>query len=178
MPRKPKRPCSYPGCPRLVEGQYCEEHKKLTDAQYNKYSRDNFSKSFYKTPEWLFVRKRQLAEHPFCEECLKKGQAVRAVIVDHIRPIKQGGQPFAPSNLQSLCWSCHSRKSAEEGSRWRTSPARADPLGGGGIKSPGLPPHTAGPHSRAKNRIFKNQRGKSTFVGYPTKVGAGKTAAF
>ena len=73
MPRKPKRPCSYPGCPRLVEGQYCEEHKKLTDAQYNKYSRDNFSKSFYKTPEWLFVRKRQLAEHPFCEECLKKG---------------------------------------------------------------------------------------------------------
>lgn len=29
MPRKPKRPCSYPGCPKLVDGQYCEEHQKL-----------------------------------------------------------------------------------------------------------------------------------------------------
>ena len=50
--------------------------------------------------------------------------------------------------------------------------------GGGGIKSPGLPLHTAGPHSHAKNRIFKNQRGKTTFGGYPTKVGVGKTARF
>ena len=37
---------------------------------------------------------------------------------------------------------------------------------------------TAGPHPHAKNRIFKNQRGKTTFGGYPTKVGAGKTARF
>jgi len=118
MPRKPKRPCSYPGCPKLVDGQYCEEHKKLTDAQYNKYGRDDFTKSFYKTKEWLFVRKRQLTEHPFCEECLKQGKRTRATMVDHIQPIKQGGQPFAPSNLQSLCWSCHSRKSVEEGSRF------------------------------------------------------------
>ena len=47
MPRKPKRPCSYPGCPKLVEGQYCDKHKKLTDSQYNKYGRDEFTKSFY-----------------------------------------------------------------------------------------------------------------------------------
>ena len=59
-----------------------------------------------------------------------------------------------------------------------TTPQELTRSGGGGIKSPGLPPHTAGPHSRAKNRIFKNQRGKSTFRGYPTKVGAGKTARF
>ena len=52
MPMKPKRPCSYPGCPKLVDGQYCEEHKKHVDKQYNKYGRDNFTKSFYKTPEW------------------------------------------------------------------------------------------------------------------------------
>lgn len=125
MPRKPKRPCSYPGCPKLVDRQYCEEHKKLTDAQYNKYGRDDFTKSFYKTKEWLFVRKRQLTEHPFCEECLKQGKRTKATMVDHIQPIKQGGQPFAPSNLQSLCWSCHSTKSAREGSRWG-KPTRKD----------------------------------------------------
>ena len=26
MPRKPRRPCSYPGCPELVEGRLCIEH--------------------------------------------------------------------------------------------------------------------------------------------------------
>ena len=29
MPRKPKRPCSYPGCPKLTDGRFCEEHQKL-----------------------------------------------------------------------------------------------------------------------------------------------------
>ena len=94
MPRKPKRPCSYPGCPKLVEGQYCDEHKRLTDKQYNQYGRDEFTKNFYKTPEWRTARKQQLNSYPFC------------------------GDKFAPSNLQSLCWSCHSRKSVEEGSRF------------------------------------------------------------
>lgn len=126
MPRKPKRPCSYPGCPKLVDGQYCEEHEKLVTTQYNKYGRDNFTKSFYKTPAWIVARKKQLQEHPFCEECLKSGKRVKAKMVDHITPIKDGGQPFAPSNLQSLCWECHSRKSAEEGSRWGRRPHKYD----------------------------------------------------
>ena len=122
MPRKPKRPCSYPGCPRLIDGRYCEEHKKLTDAQYNKYGRDDFTKNFYKTQEWRHARRQQLNRQPFCVECLKRGITSRATMVDHIDPIKQGGDKFAPTNLQSLCWSCHSRKSAEEGSRWNSTP--------------------------------------------------------
>lgn len=118
MPKKPKRPCSYPGCPRLTDGQYCDEHKRQRDREYNRYGRDDFTKNFYNTAEWRFFRKRQLAERPLCEECLKAGRRTKATMVDHIVPIKQGGEKFAPSNLQSLCWSCHSRKSAEEGSRW------------------------------------------------------------
>ena len=46
----------------------------------------------------------------------------RIPMVDHIIPIKQGGAKYDQSNLQSLCWACHSRKSAEEGSRWNTKP--------------------------------------------------------
>ena len=72
MPRKPKRPCSYPGCPKLVDGQYCEEHKRLVDKQYNEYGRDNFTNNFYKTPEWLHARKQQLNQHPFCAESVPK----------------------------------------------------------------------------------------------------------
>lgn len=122
MPRKPKRPCSYPSCPRLVEGRYCEEHQRLVDKQYNQYARDNFSKSFYKSPEWIRARKLQLQSHPLCAECLKNGKYTKATMVDHIVPIKQGGSKFDSENLQSLCWACHSRKSAEEGSRWNSKP--------------------------------------------------------
>ena len=30
MPRKPKRPCSHPGCPELVDGRFCKKHEKNT----------------------------------------------------------------------------------------------------------------------------------------------------
>jgi 5-methylcytosine-specific restriction protein A len=118
MPYKPKRPCGYPGCSRLVTGSYCEEHQKLVTAQYNKYGRDDFTKNFYNTPEWRYARKQQLEQHPLCEECLKRGIHTKATMVDHIVPIKQGGDKYDPCNLQSLCWNCHSRKSVEEGSRF------------------------------------------------------------
>lgn len=29
MPRKALKPCKHPGCPRLTEGAYCDEHKPL-----------------------------------------------------------------------------------------------------------------------------------------------------
>ena len=122
MPRKPKRPCAYPGCPELVDGGYCEKHKKLVTEQYNKYGRDDFTKNFYKSPAWIICRKKHLEEQPFCVECLKKGKTVKATMVDHIVPIKDGGSRYDNSNLQSLCWSCHSRKSVEEGSRFGTRP--------------------------------------------------------
>ena len=39
IPRKPKRPSAYPGCPNLTDGTYCAEHKKYTQLQYSKYER-------------------------------------------------------------------------------------------------------------------------------------------
>ena len=40
-----------------------------------------------------------------------------ARVVDHITPIKDGGERFCWSNLQPLCISCHNRKTAKETSR-------------------------------------------------------------
>ena len=40
MPRKPKHPCSYPGCPKLTDKRFCEEHEKLSNSNYEKYGRD------------------------------------------------------------------------------------------------------------------------------------------
>ena len=118
MPNKPKKPCGYPGCPKLTNGQYCEDHKRLRDKEYNQYERDDFSATFYKTAVWRTIRRRHLYNHPFCEECLKNGKRTAAVIVDHIIPIKQGGAKYSENNLQSLCQSCHSSKSVREGSRF------------------------------------------------------------
>ena len=38
LPRKPQRPCRYPGCGRLSDEPYCEEHRKAVRVEYNRYS--------------------------------------------------------------------------------------------------------------------------------------------
>ncbi len=119
MPRKPLKPCRYPNCPKLTDSQYCDEHKRIIDSNYNKYERDNVSQKFYQSAEWRAVRKQKLNLNPLCEECERKGKLVKATMVDHIKPIKQGGGALDLNNLQSLCWHCHSSKSAKEGSRWK-----------------------------------------------------------
>lgn len=118
MPMKPKKPCRYAGCPELINESYCEEHKKLITKQYNQYWRDKKSQKFYQSQEWKTLRKKKLRINPLCEECYRNGKITKATIADHITPIKQGGTALDITNLQSLCWSCHSRKSVEEGSRW------------------------------------------------------------
>ena len=118
MPRKPLRPCGYSGCPNLTEGTYCAEHKKLTDKQYNRFQRDKVVESIYNSREWKELRRKKLGINPICECCFEKGRIIKATMVDHIVPIKQGGAAFDMNNLQSLCQSCHSSKSAKEGSSW------------------------------------------------------------
>ena len=118
MPRKPKKPCRYPNCPELTENTYCEKHRQEMEKQYNKYKRDRGAQKFYQSKEWKAVRRVKLNNNPLCEECMRQGKYVRATMVDHIVPIKQGGKALDIQNLQSLCNSCHSKKSIEEGSRF------------------------------------------------------------
>ena len=118
MPYSPKKPCRHPGCPELTHDTFCDKHRREDNRIYNQYKRDVLSKTFYKTSQWLKVRKIKLQQSPICEECKKNGTIVVGKIVDHIVPIKQGGEPYDMDNLQTLCWSCHSRKSIQEGSRF------------------------------------------------------------
>ena len=118
MPYKPKKPCAYPGCPKLTNGKYCEEHKKMMDKQYDQYMRSRPAYDFYHSKEWRKKRENYLIEHPFCVECWKQGRLTKAVVVDHIQPISMGGALLDDENLQALCPSCHTRKSILEGSRF------------------------------------------------------------
>ena len=116
MPIKPKRPCSYPSCPKLSDGRYCEEHQKLTDKQYNKYQRDpNHNKRYGRT--WKRIRDRYIKANPLCEECTRTGKLTPAEEVHHIKPLSKSGSNDT-DNLMSLCSSCHSTITAREGDRW------------------------------------------------------------
>jgi 5-methylcytosine-specific restriction endonuclease McrA len=46
--------------------------------------------------------------------------------VDHIIPVSEGGHPFDPANLQTLCTDCHKHKTARENSERGTTPSRED----------------------------------------------------
>lgn len=116
MPRKPKCPCGYPGCPVLTDSRYCVLHQKEMDARYEKYERDPATRKRYGRT-WKRVRDQYIAAHPLCEECQKHGKLVPAEEVHHIKPLSKGGT-HASSNLMSLCTSCHSSITAREGGRW------------------------------------------------------------
>lgn len=120
MPQKPKRPCSYSGCPELVESghRYCEEHEKLVAKQYEKYGRDSETRKRYGRA-WKRIRDSYAATHPLCEQCLKEGRYTKVEQVHHIKPLAEGGT-HARENLMSLCSACHARIHAERGDRWRS----------------------------------------------------------
>lgn len=112
MALKPLRPCRHPGCCILVPDGYCAAHKP-------KDRRSAEAKSWhwmYLTPEWLDdLRPSQLLKEPFCRECAQRGIRTRATDVDHIEPHKGDWAKFTDRrNLQSLCHSCHSRKTMAE----------------------------------------------------------------
>ena len=50
----------------------------------------------------------------------------RSLEVDHITPIADGGHPFDPGNLQTLCSECHKSKTATENSERSQTPSRGD----------------------------------------------------
>lgn len=117
MGDKPLRPCRYPGCCILTRDAYCAAHQPAMKKQAD--SRSEQSKTWrwmYKTDAWTKrLRPNQLAREPWCAECDKIGLRVRATDVDHI--VDHKGNPelfYDPGNLQSLCHSCHSRKTIED----------------------------------------------------------------
>ena len=118
MPTKPKRPCSYPGCPKLTAGRFCEEHTKLEARRYEQNCRDpSATRKGWYGKAWRQIRSRYIAAHPLCEECMKAGRYTPAQVVHHILPLRDGGTS-AEENLMALCPSCHGKIHAERGDRW------------------------------------------------------------
>lgn len=116
MPKTPRRPCGFPGCPNLTDGRFCEAHAKQENRRYERYQRDPATKRRYGRA-WQRIRDRYAAAHPFCEECYKRGVLTPTEEIHHIKPLAHGGT-HAEDNLMALCKPCHSRITVEMGDRW------------------------------------------------------------
>jgi hypothetical protein len=68
----------------------------------------------YDLAVWHDLRAVQLSDEPLCRHCKALGIIALATDVDHIVPIAEGGEQLDQSNLQSLCHSCHARKTRAE----------------------------------------------------------------
>lgn len=103
MPRRPKRPCRHPGCAKLSDGVYCEEHRK-------QYARDSAAARGY-DKRWQRARARFLKQNPLCAECLRNHRTTPATVVDHIIPHRGNQRLFwDQTNWQPLCKKCHDHK--------------------------------------------------------------------
>jgi len=101
----PTRLCLTPRCPdpAIYRGR-CTRHARQREHQ----THNTRGKKIYNTKRWQVLRRSVLFNHPLCE-C-----GAIATDVDHINPIEHGGDPWARSNLQSLCHRCHSMKTRSE----------------------------------------------------------------
>lgn len=107
MPTAPLKPCSYPGCSELVQRGRCARHP-YEDAH------DPDSQRLYSTARWKRRRAAQLRKQPWCEECQRSDVWTPATDADHIVPHRGDERLFFTGALQSLCHTCHSKKTATE----------------------------------------------------------------
>ena len=115
MPYSPRPGCKYPLCPNRAEqsSSYCKKHKQPASQQeIYRHSHDN---KVYGNTVWRRLRRIKLNANPLCEICLSRGIVVQASQVDHIKPVKDYPElKLVYENLQSLCETCHSKKTREE----------------------------------------------------------------
>ena len=108
---KPLRKCARPGCRMLTSESYCPAHKpkalrKESAAWHYLYTDPRYG--------WRNRRQDQLLAEPWCRVCAANGIRTRATDVDHVVPHRGNVELFLKGDLQSLCHSCHSRKTMEE----------------------------------------------------------------
>lgn len=109
---KPLRRCLQPGCRMLTADGYCPAHKR----QWSGRKESASWHYLYTTPRyhWAERRRDQLVREPWCRECARHGLRIPATDVDHVVPHRGDVELFCHGALQSLCHSCHSRKTLAE----------------------------------------------------------------
>lgn len=112
-PQRAKRPCKVSSCKDFaVNGGYCDQHQERIRKKDRE--RGTAHQRGYDA-EWEKERTKYLEEHPLCVDHKRRGFIEVATVVDHIIPHKGDKVLFwDKNNWQSLCESCHNRKTATE----------------------------------------------------------------
>ena len=104
---------------RIVKKRRWWDKKAKTGNQIGRKERS----PLYNTNNWLKTKEAVLIRDNYlCQECLRKNIYTQLCVrkydhaVDHIKPVRQGGNFFDMDNLESLCAPCHNSKSGKE--RW------------------------------------------------------------
>ena len=87
--------------------------KRPKEYKTGSWSKTDNSK-LYQSRKWRRFRKWFFQHYPLCAECLRNGVVKEGRDVDHIQPIRLGGEIYDLDNLQTLCKSGHNRKSGRE----------------------------------------------------------------
>lgn len=116
MPVSAPRPCCAKGCKAYaVADGYCAAHEKpKRDHRRYDNERGTSHERGYDS-QWRKARAGYLRSHPLCVTCDRGGLITPATVVDHVVPHKGDKVLFwDKNNWQSLCKTCHDRKTATE----------------------------------------------------------------
>ena len=115
MPYRAKHQCNYPGCKKLTNQTYCEEHRKVKESDKDRYRKNSTERGYNSV--WRKNRKQFLKEHPLCDMCYKERRLVPATVVHHIIDHKGDQKLFwdSENNWQPLCKRCHDSIKHSEG---------------------------------------------------------------
>ena len=117
MPRQAARGCLEPGCPELTtKGNRCVYHARLAQKKLDLRRGSAAARGY--GARWRRLRAMYLRANPRCVDPYELHETMTlADVVDHKVPRGSGGTDDW-KNLQSLCASCHNRKTALEDGRW------------------------------------------------------------
>ncbi|CAH7477098.1 putative enzyme [Vibrio chagasii] len=122
--------CVAPSCNEIIRdgsGSRCPAHTTSQSRHKARQKRTNELRNaahglkhhkIYDTARWkrLSIKKRTI--DPFCEDCWDNGTEKQADLVDHIVEISDDiEKAYLYTNLRSLCYGCHARKTADEQQR-------------------------------------------------------------
>ena len=112
MPISAPKPCTAPGCGKLVRdwSGRCEAHQKPVWSKRVDAPKRTTGRKLQAMRAQLF------RANPLCVACEAQGRVTAATQRDHIIPLSEGGADD-DGNTQALCEACHEIKSKAEAAR-------------------------------------------------------------
>lgn len=109
MPRAALRPCTYPGCGKLMDSGRCDKHRREYDRNQAQAKPSQQTGYRIRGRALQQIRAAHFRREPLCVMCKAAGRVTLATELDHIVALTNNGTDTA-DNRQGLCVPCHESK--------------------------------------------------------------------